>query len=180
MAEPNGDRARHWPAIERKHGQPIEHWFALVRDLGDARYPEQMALLQEGHGFSRAHANAVVMHCRGSTSQRRFTTLDAYLADADPVGAATVRAILAAAGRLRPDLELVIAWNQPMLRGDDGYVFGASLGKRHILIAPWARGRLEALRPRLEAEGYAVNRKTVRVPLDWAVDEALLGELIGA
>jgi uncharacterized protein YdhG (YjbR/CyaY superfamily) len=120
------------------------------------------------------------MPCRGTRSLRRYTTLDGYPGGADRGGAATMRAILAAVGRLRPDLELVIAWNQPMLRTDDGYVFGASLGRRHILIAPWDRDRLEALRPRLEADGYAVNRKTIRIPLDWPVDEALLGELVGA
>jgi hypothetical protein len=37
-------------------------------------YDEQMALLQGDHGFSRAHANAVVMYTRGSTTSRRFST----------------------------------------------------------------------------------------------------------
>ena len=39
---------------------------------------------------------------------------------------------------------------------------------------------LAAVRPRLESAGYTVNRKTIRVPLDWTVDAALIAELVGA
>ena len=73
MATDPGDRTRHFAAIERKHGLPASHWLGLLAELGEAKYPEQMALLQEGHGFSRDHANALVMYHRGSPSSRRFT-----------------------------------------------------------------------------------------------------------
>ncbi|MEY4226475.1 MAG: hypothetical protein RL190_1232 [Actinomycetota bacterium] len=175
-----GDRSRHWPAIERKHGQPVDHWLALVRGVESGRYADQMALLQEGHGFSRAHANAVVQYARGSTSSRRFSDLDGYLAGRDAATQATVRRILDVVTAAYPQLELVLAWNQPMLRDATGYVFGVSALKGHILIAPFDPGALAALRPRLEGDGYVVNRKTVRVPLDWQVDEALLVDLVGA
>lgn len=179
MADP-GDRSRHWPAIEAKHGQPVEHWLDRVRGVESGRYVDQMALLQEGHGFSRAHANAVVQYARGSTSARRFADLDGYLAGRDAATQETVRRILAVVTAAYPQLELVIAWNQPMLKDATGYVFGVSALKGHILIAPFDPAALAALRPRLEVEGYVVNKKTVRVPLDWAVDEALLVDLVGA
>jgi uncharacterized protein YdhG (YjbR/CyaY superfamily) len=70
-----------------------------------------------------------------------------------------------------PELRPVIAWNQPMLRKEDDYVFGTSVQTRHILLAPWG-GALEAARPLLD--GYKVNKKTVQVPLDWDVDRAVL------
>ncbi|MFM7694979.1 MAG: DUF4287 domain-containing protein, partial [Actinomycetota bacterium] len=82
MADP-GDRSRHWPAIEAKHGQPVEHWLDRVRGVESGRHVDQMALLQEGHAFSRTHANAVVQYARGSTSARRFADLDGYLAGRD-------------------------------------------------------------------------------------------------
>ena len=65
-------RASHFPAIEKKHGQPMSYWFGVMAELEARKYPEQMAYLQENHGFSRAHANALIMHSRGSTSSRRF------------------------------------------------------------------------------------------------------------
>jgi uncharacterized protein len=174
----DGDRTKHWAAIERKHGEPIEHWLALVKAVPDARYAPQMAVLQEEHGFSRAHANAVVMYARGSASAKRFDTLDAYLADADPAAQRTARAILDAIAGAHPDAETVIAWNQPMVRLDGEYVFGLSVQRRHILIAPWGTRALAELRPRLD--GYTVNRKTIQVPLDWDVDEQLVLDLVAA
>ena len=39
--------------------------------------------------------------------------------------------------RNRSDLDLVIAWNQPMLKQGKDYVFGLSASKAHLLIAPY-------------------------------------------
>jgi uncharacterized protein YdhG (YjbR/CyaY superfamily) len=115
------------------------------------------------------------MYARGSTTTQRFGTLDDYLQGADPTAAATLRAIFAAITERFPDLELVLAWNQPMLKSGDGYVFGASLGKHHILIAPWGDGTLAAFAPRLV--GLDLNKKTVRIPFDWDVDAPLLQDM---
>lgn len=156
----------------------MDHWFALMATFQGRTYEEQMALLQEQHGFSRAHANAVVMYCRGSTTSRRYGTLDEYLTGADPVGAATMRAIFDAIRDRHPDLELVMAWNQPMLKSGDAYVFGAALQKRHILIAPFRPAVIAEMAPRLA--GFTVNKKTVRVPIDWDVDAALLQDMVAA
>mgnify|MGYP006271266035 FL=1 len=174
----DGDRTKHWAAIEKKHGQPIEHWIALVQAVPDARYAPQMAVLQDEHGFSRAHANAVVMYARGSTSAKRFDTLDGYLDGADPAAQRTARTVLGAIERAHPAAETVIAWNQPMVKLGGDYIFGLSIQKRHILIAPWGKRALVELQPRLE--GYTVNKKTIQVPLDWDVDEQLVLDLVDA
>ena len=156
----------------------MSHWFAVMQQMDGRAYGDQIARLRDGFGFSRAHANAVVMYCRGSASSRRYDGLDAYLDARDPVGAETVRAILAAVLHAQPDARVVIAWNHPMVKVDDHYVFGVSLGAKHILLAPIGRGTLDRFRPRLD--GYVVNKKTVRVPLDWAVDSRLLAEMAAA
>ncbi len=39
-----------------------------------------------------------------------------------------------------PELELVIAWNQPMLKIDGQYIFGVMVLKNHLLMAPWRTG----------------------------------------
>ena len=181
MAAKSGDRTAHWPAIEQKHTQPVEHWIGLVKAVPNGKYQDQIDLLRQGHGFSQAHANAVVMYARGSTTTKRFETLDDYLKDADPVGAGTVRAIFAAITTAYPDLELVIAWNQPMLKAEGGYVLGAMIQRRHILVAPWGPGVLAQFAPRLEGrDGVELNKKTIRVPLDWAVDAQLVQDMAGA
>ena len=115
------------------------------------------------------------MTARGSTSSRRVDSPDAWFAELGGQREATARAIVAAILRRFPDLELVIAWNQPMLRRGKHYVFGLSAAKGHLLIAPWG-GVSPTVAARLD--GLVVNTKTVRVPVDWVVDEELLALMV--
>jgi uncharacterized protein YdhG (YjbR/CyaY superfamily) len=178
MATTSGDRSKHFPAIERKHGQPVQHWFDLLAEHGEAKYDEQMALLREEHGFSQAHANAVVMTHRGSTTTRRFADADAYFDSLDAEKAATARAIFAAIQKRVKGLELVTAWNQPMLRNEAGYVFGLSAASKHLTLNPFSGEVMAAFAGRLV--GLKVNKHTFIVPPDWKVDAALLQAMVEA
>jgi uncharacterized protein YdhG (YjbR/CyaY superfamily) len=175
----DGDRTRHWPAIERRYGQHISHWLDLVAERAEQRYPEQLAYLMEEHGFSRTHANAVVMYARGSTSSRRFDDLEGYLAGKDPVGAATVRAMLDGLVARHPGTHVEIAWNQPFLTRDGQRLFSVGVQQGHLLAAPWSVEVLDRFRKGLEGDhGLTVNRKTFRLPLDWTIDTALLDAMV--
>ena len=171
MAPTSGDRAAHFPAIERKHGRPVAYYLDELADLGDAKYQEQIDLLRERHGFSRTHANAVVMYARGSTTSRRVDTPEAYFLSLGGEREVTIRSIFDAIATKYPDLELVIAWNQPMLKRGKDYVFGVSAAKHHLLLGPWG-GISETVRAGLK--GLEANKKTIRVPVDWTVDAPLL------
>jgi uncharacterized protein len=159
----NPDRESYFPKIEKRYGQPMKYWFQIMKDLDDLKYPEQVAFLKEEHGFSQAHANALVMYSRGSKSSKRFETLNDYLNEHDAVKKKTIKAIFKAIQSKYPKTELVIAWNQPMLKYNGNYIFGASILKNHILIT------LEN-----KLKDYKVLKKTVQVPVDWKVDEKLL------
>lgn len=172
------DRASYFPAIEKRYGKPMSYWFTQMKKVKGEKYAEQMAFLQEQHGFSRAHANALVLYLKGSTSSRRYDTFDEYLQTLDETKAKTMRAIFAVLTAKFRKAEVVIAWNQPMLKQDGRYLFGASAQKAHILIAPFDAGIIDTLRPRLE--GYEVNKKTIRVPVDWKVDKKLLVDMVSA
>lgn len=176
MAERSKERDAHFPAIEKKHGQPMTYWFDVMSDIADRKYPEQIAFLKENHGFSQTHANALVMYSRGSTTSKRFNTLDEYLREHDATKRRTVKAIFAAIKTAYPDLELVIAWNKPMLKSGDTYVFGVAIASNHILLAPFDATILAGLQKQLT--GYTVLKKTIRVPVDWHVDEKLLRTII--
>ena len=156
----------------------MSYWFTQMKKVKGEKYADQMAFLQEKHGFSRAHANALVLYLKGSTSSRRYDTFDDYLATLDEPKAKTIRAIFATLTAKFKKAEIVIAWNQPMLKQDGRYLFGASAQKAHILIAPFNADIIDELRPRLE--GYEVNKKTVRVPVDWKVDKKLLTDMVSA
>lgn len=176
MPSTSGDRSAFFPAIEKKHGEPMSYWFKRLTQLKSDKYVDQLALLMEDFGFSRAHANAVVMYHRGSTTSKRVQGADAYFKTVSPLHAKTMKAIFAAIQKKHPKLELVVAWNQPMLRNDHGYVFGLSAAKNHITISPWSTNALEDLAPKLK--NYVVNKKTFQVPADWKVDSTLLNALV--
>lgn len=178
MAPANPDRSSYFPAIEKKHGLPMSYWFDQMKEIKDLKYPEQIAYLRENHGFSQAHANALVLYSKGNTSSRRFNSLDDYLAPFDEQRQEKVREIFAAITKKYPKAEIVIAWNQPMVKIAGAYVFGLSVQSKHILIAPWGDGILDRFRPRLEA--YDVNKKTIKVPFDWKVDKPLLCDMVAA
>jgi len=74
----------------------MSYWFAVMAELADQKYPDQIAYLRSNYGFTQTHANALVMYSRGSKSTQRFNAITTKY----------------------PNLELVIAWNQPMLRRD--------------------------------------------------------------
>lgn len=176
MPSSSGDRSAYFPRIEAKHGKPVAFFLQQLDELGDATYAEQMALLSQRYGFSRTHANALVMYARGSTSARRFGTVEEYLAGLPAPQQRTVRSIIDTVGARHPDGEWLVAWNQPMFRVRGHYVFGISAAAHHLLIAPWGQAALRELAPRLA--GYKVNKKTIQVPEDWEVDADLIGDLI--
>ena len=178
MTDASGDRSKFFPAIEKKHGQPVSHFLNELGGLTDAKYPEQIAHLRENHGFSQSHANALVMHFRGSTTSKRFSTPKQYFAQLDPQKKKTAEAIFAAIMEKYPKLELVIAWNHPMLRIDGKYVFGLSESKNHLTLNPFSTDVIESMKAKMS--GYTVNKTTFTVPVDWKVDAALLRAMVKA
>lgn len=176
MSDGAGDRSRLFPAIERKHGQPVSYWLDRLASLAGAKYAEQIAFLREEHGFSQAHANAVVMFARGSTTTRRYAGASDFLATLAPETATTVRAIFSAIADRYPASEVVIAWNQPIARIDGHYVMGVSVATRHLTVNPWSRTVLTSMADRLA--DLVVNKHTFCVPLDWQVDAPLLHDMV--
>ena len=180
MAVSDGDREKFFPLIEKKYGEKMAYWFAIMKKLEGQKYPEQIAYLRENFGFSQAHANALVMYSRGSTSSKRHETPAAYFKTIDAKQAKKVKEIIKVITTKYPDLELVMAWNQPMLKRGTDYVFGASVSTNHISIAPLG-DFLKTFAPKFEKlEGVRVTKKTVAVPNDWEVNSKLLLAMIAA
>jgi uncharacterized protein len=149
-----------------------------MEKVAGKKYPEQMAFLQENFGFSRAHANALVMYTRGSLSSQRHETLSDYYKSIDSVQAKTIRKIFKVIMTKYPKFEHVIAWNQPMVRIDKFYIFGAGVAKSHILINPFSKVALDAVMPKYP--DYQVNKHTIKIPNDWKVNETMVLKLVKA
>lgn len=172
MAIADGDREKFFPLIEKKYGEKMSYWFKVMKQLEGEKYQTQIDHLKENYGFSQSHANALVMYSRGSTSSKRFETPSEYFKSIKPEQAKTLRAIFKAITTKYPELELVVAWNQPMLKFGKEYIFGCSAATNHILIAPWNQDVLKKYAPKFE--DFKVNKKTIALPNDWKVDEKTL------
>ena len=171
-------REAHFPAIENRYGEKMAYWFKVMAKVEGKKYPEQIAHLRENYGFSQAHANALVMYSRGSESSQRFATPTEFYKSVTPQQAKTMRAIFKAIITKYPELELVIAYNQPMVKLDKHYIFGASASTKHVLIAPWDAKVFKEFAPKFK-EGNAL-KKTIQLPNDWEVDVKLIQALIKA
>jgi uncharacterized protein YdhG (YjbR/CyaY superfamily) len=174
----SGNRSAHFPRIEKKHGKPVSYWLKQLASLRSDKYQDQIDLLRERHGFSREHANALVMYHRGSPSSKRHADAGQYFATLDATKARTVKAIFRAVQAKHKGLELVMAWNQPMLRKGTAYVIGISVSKNHITINPFSKAVMDQFRRAL-AE-YDPLKHTFKVPIDWKVDSRLLQNMAKA
>lgn len=63
-AKPTGP-ASYFPSIEKKYGQPIAHWMAVLASAGDLKHMELVAMLKADHGLGHGHANALVAWFKG-------------------------------------------------------------------------------------------------------------------
>ena len=171
-------REAHFPAIEKRYGEKMSYWFKIMKEIKDEKYPQQVAYLRENYGFSQAHANALVMYSRGSISSRRYETPAEFFKTVDPKQATTMRKIFKVIQTKYPKTELVIAWNQPMLKLGNDYIFGVSAAKNHILMAPWSTDVLEAFRDQMQH--LTLNKKTIGIPNDWKVEEKLILAMVKA
>jgi len=165
-------REAHFPAIEKRYGEPMKHWFAVMKTVAGRRYPEQIAHLRENYGFSQAHANALVLFSRGSVSSQRHATPTDYFKSIDAQQARTMRAIFKVVRTKYPELEFVIAYNQPMLRKGTQYVLGASALKKYLLINPFSKAVIETFAPKMKE--LRVLKHSITIPNDWEIDEKLL------
>jgi uncharacterized protein YdhG (YjbR/CyaY superfamily) len=177
-ASKDPSRESHFPAIEKKHGEPMKYWFAVMAKIADQKYPQQIAHLRENYGFSQAHANALVMYSRGSVSAKRFETPAQYYKSIDATQAKTARAIFKAITSKYPDAQLVIAWNQPMMQIDGKYVFGLSASKNHISMSPWSTDVIAKFAPKMK--DLVLLKNIIRIPNDWDVDAKLIVAMVKA
>jgi hypothetical protein len=64
MSEKVQGPASYFPSIEKKYGQPIDHWFKQLGSVKDLKHMEQVAWLKTEHAMGHGHANAIVAYWR--------------------------------------------------------------------------------------------------------------------
>lgn len=52
--------ASYFPSIEKKYGQPIDHWMGVLKAAGPMKHMALVAMLKSDHEMGHGHANALV------------------------------------------------------------------------------------------------------------------------
>jgi hypothetical protein len=64
MTEKVQGPASYFPSIEKKYGQPIDHWFKQLEAVKVLKHMEQVAWLKTEFEMGHGHANAIVGYWR--------------------------------------------------------------------------------------------------------------------
>jgi uncharacterized protein YdhG (YjbR/CyaY superfamily) len=76
-----------------------------------------------------------------------------------------------------PDLDMRIAWNQPMFTHHGTFIIGFSTAKKHLAVAPESKA-IVRFSGEIVGAGYDHTKELIRIPWGSPVDFALLGSII--
>lgn len=78
--------------------------------------------------------------------------------------------------KTHPELELLLAWNQPMFRSGKKYLIGFMPTKKHINLLTISDDAVTHFA--LELVGYRHGTRSISLPFDWEIDADLIEKLI--
>ncbi|MBP1046128.1 DUF1801 domain-containing protein [Enterococcus sp. BWM-S5] len=76
-----------------------------------------------------------------------------------------------------PDLEVKIAWNQPMFTTHGTFIIAFSTAKKHMSVAP-EKAAIEHFSEEITKAGYKMTKELIQIPWDMPVDFELLQRII--
>lgn len=62
MTETVKGPASYFPSIEKRYGQPVQHWLDLIAGKRGMKHMDIVGWLKSEHGLGHGHANALVAH----------------------------------------------------------------------------------------------------------------------
>ncbi|WP_125607021.1 iron chaperone [Lapidilactobacillus bayanensis] len=108
----------------------------------------------------------------------KYNTLKEFLdAIPDPEHAAKLADLIAWIQREFPNLQLRIAWNQPMLTDHGTFIIGFSVAKAHMAVAVEDKALAKFL-PEINATGYSNTKKLFQIPWTADINQDLFRKLI--
>lgn len=86
------------------------------------------------------------------------------------------RRLVAFVCREYPDLELVLAWNQPMFKLGSKYLIGFMPTRKHINLLTVSDDAVNHLVEDLD--GYRHGKRSISLPFNWEIDADLIAKVI--
>lgn len=105
-----------------------------------------------------------------------FRSVDDYIAAQPPESQAVLHAVRRLVRQVLPDAVETISYQIPAYRTQSGPVIYFASWKRHWSLYPAPKDVREKLGDRLSA--YEIEKGTIRFPLDAAIPEALVREIV--
>lgn len=106
----------------------------------------------------------------------KYASFDEFYAALNPHQEQAVRRFVDHVVHAAPDLELVLAWNQPMFKLGTRYVLGFMPTAKHINLLTIADDAITHFAGRLT--GFTHGTRSIALPFDWDIDTALVSDII--
>ena len=87
-----------------------------------------------------------------------------------------IRRLVNFVAQRRTDLELVIAWNQPMFKLGRAYIIGFMPTKNHINLLTVTDTPVTAFAERIQS--FTHGTRSIALPFDWQIDGQLVDDII--
>lgn len=87
-----------------------------------------------------------------------------------------IRSLVDFVQRTYPQLELVIAWNQPMFKLGGKYLLGFMPTKRHTNILTVSDTAITVMAP--ELTGYKHGTRSIALPFEWSIDPTFIDRVV--
>ena len=106
----------------------------------------------------------------------KFARIADYYSSLPADQAAHIQSLVNFVSENYPELELVIAWNQPMFKVAGKYLIGFMPTKKHTNLLTVTDTAITELEP--ELTHFRHGTRSISLPFDWVVDPALFTRVI--
>jgi uncharacterized protein YdhG (YjbR/CyaY superfamily) len=107
----------------------------------------------------------------------KFANLDEFYDSLPQDQENAIRRLVEFVASNNPDLELLLAWNQPMFKSGKKYLIGFMPTKKHINLLTITDDAVTHFAK--ELENYRHGTRSISLPFDWEIDAELIAKLIG-
>lgn len=106
----------------------------------------------------------------------KFANLDEFYNSLPEDQEVAIRRFVDFVAKTHKNLELVLAWNQPMFKLGKKYIIGFMPTKKHINLLTISDDAVTHFAR--ELKGYRHGTRSISLPFDWKIDKGLIAKLI--
>ena len=106
----------------------------------------------------------------------KFKDFDEFYSSLPEDQEVAIRRLVQFVAKQHKNLELVLAWNQPMFKLGKKYIIGFMPTKNHINLLTISDDAVSHFA--VELEGYRHGSRSISLPFDWKIDQSLITKII--